>query len=202
MKKLIFSLNLLLTLNLFAGQHPDEFRAGLLLGQFSIEKSSCTEETCLEQLTNLKSAFEKIKSKEDTETVILQNVLAGNTILELTSPMKKAINSIYPTWIKAYPELKLNIIKRLYISCDSGITEVYKVQESDGPDSLYTSFEVKSFSNTLGSKLIGDILDENTLAFYIDFSAEEPIAEFKINEKTGYFITADGKEKFRRCEFF
>ncbi len=198
MKKIILGLTLFTSISALANRGQDEFRAGLLLGQISIEKSECKYEECIEKLKNLKNAFEKVKNEAETEKIILNNMLGGNQVAELTTPMKKALNLIYPSWKMSYPELKLNKYKTLHLSCDSGITEIIQIQESEGNDDLYTYFEIISFSTVLSENLQRDYLDENTIAFYnID---DQKVAEFNIKDNNGYFIKDGRKEKLRRCE--
>ena len=89
MKKIILGLTLFTSISALANRGQDEFRAGLLLGQISIEKSECKYEECIEKLKNLKNAFEKVKNEAETEKIILNNMLGGNQVAELTTPMKR-----------------------------------------------------------------------------------------------------------------
>ena len=189
---------LILSLICFADQKNDVFQANYLMGQFSILKASCDDLECRRLLIDLKKSFEKYNSKESTEKKILVNVYAGAAISELTVPMKKAINLVYPEWKDEYPELNLRVYRQLHVECAYGSYDLYVTREFPSDDAMFTSYSVESNEGMVLEKLSGDFISETKINYFD--SEDNPVGEINFETGLGFLFIDSQKEEVTDCK--
>ncbi|MEC9283955.1 MAG: hypothetical protein VX642_14670 [Bdellovibrionota bacterium] len=193
-----FFLFLTLSINVFSQDQSPEYQAGLLLGKFSVEKAYCNEVECINLLHALKDAFEQIDGPERTEQLILANILTGSLVSELSVPMKKAINGVYPEWKDTYFSLNLKQYVSLHLDCGLGSYQVFQVQEFPEDDAMYTYYFIEDGSGKVMDDLSKDYLSETNISYY-DME-DNLVGEFEIDTGMGYLQIAGEKKEIKGCE--